>query len=297
MVRQEADSANIQLFSVTSGFVDKGYDFGSDKVHVLKAPKVALVTGTGINSEAAGEVWHFFERQLEYPITLINADDLDQVKWSDFDVLIMPDGYYRFLNDKGSTDQFKDWISKGGRVVALERAVVQLAKADIGLHAKKEDEPDDKSNKDSIYNALKKFSDRDREAASGSTPGAIIKVTMDNSHPLAFGYPEYYYTLKQDDNIYEFLKEDGWNVGIVKKDEQVAGFVGAKLKTKLKDGLLFGVQDIGRGTVTFLSDNIMFRSFWENGKLMFCNSIFLGRAINRLNNFPIPYWGVRYFRP
>ena len=69
--------------------------------------------------------------------------------------------------------------------------------------------------------------------------------------------------------------KDGWNVGVIKKDNQVAGFVGAKLKNKLKDGLLFGVQDMGNGSITYFADDLMFRSFWENGKLMFCNAVFL----------------------
>jgi hypothetical protein len=99
-------------------------------------------------------------------------------------------------------------------------------------------------------------------------------VNLDITHPLAFGYPGYYYTLKQDDNIYEFMK-DGWNVGVIKKENQVAGFVGANLQPKLKDGLLFGVQTMGNGSITYLADNVMFRSFWENGKLMFCNAVFL----------------------
>jgi hypothetical protein len=38
---------------------------------------------------------------------------------------------------------------------------------------------------------------------------------------------------------------------------------------------LFGVQDMGRGAISYLADNVMFRSFWENGKLMFCNAVFL----------------------
>jgi Zinc carboxypeptidase len=274
-VRETADAENIQLYPVSSGFVDKGYDFGSDKVHPLKAPKVALVTGEGISSSAAGEIWHFFDQQINYPITLINANDLSRVKWSDIDVLIMPDGNYRFLNDKNSTDQFKDWINKGGRVVALEGAVAQLAGAEIGVRQKKAEDADNKTGKDSTYEALKIFSDRQREAVSGYTPGAILKVTMDNTHPLAFGYPGYYYTLKQDDNIYEFIREGGWNVGVLKRENQVAGFVGANLRVKLKDGLLFGVQDMGNGAVTYLADDVMFRSFWENGKLMFCNAVFL----------------------
>jgi hypothetical protein len=67
----------------------------------------------------------------------------------------------------------------------------------------------------------------------------------------------------------------GWNVGVIKKDNQVAGFVGSKLKDKLKDGLLFGVQDMGEGYVIYLADDPLFRSFWENGKLLFSNAVFM----------------------
>ncbi|HKB45864.1 MAG TPA: M14 family metallopeptidase [Chitinophagaceae bacterium] len=272
-VREVADASAIQLYPVSSGFVDKGYDFGSGKVHPFKAPKVALLTGEGVSSNGAGEIWHFFEQQIDYPITLINANDLGRADWNNIDVLIMPDGNYRFLNDKASVDQLKDWIYKGGRVVALEGAVSQLSKAEFGIKIKKNDDADKKDS--STYGALKKFEDRERDPISGTTPGSILRVELDNTHPLAFGYPNYYYTLKQDDNICEFIKDGGWNVGVIKKENQVSGFIGARLKEKLKDGLLFGVQDMGNGSVTYLVDNVMFRSFWENGKLMFCNAVFL----------------------
>jgi hypothetical protein len=51
---------------------------------------------------------------------LVNATDFGRISWSDYDVLIMPSGNYRFLNEKTSADQLKDWISKGGRLIALE---------------------------------------------------------------------------------------------------------------------------------------------------------------------------------
>lgn len=105
-------------------------------------------------------------------------------------------------------------------------------------------------------------------------PGAIYKVELDNTHPLAFGYPGFYYTLKQDGNIYEYIK-DGWNVGTVSKTDYVAGFVGSKLKPKLKNGVIFGVQEIGNGAVVYLADDVLFRSFWENGKLLFTNAVFI----------------------
>lgn len=273
-VRKAADAENVQLYPVTTGFVDKGYDFGSDKVHPFKAPRVALFTGEGTHSNAAGEVWHFFDQQIDYPLTLINVNDVGRIDWNTIDVLIMPDGNYRFLNDKASADIFKDWISKGGRVVALEGAVGALARAEIGFKVKKEEGADKKEER-ITYDALKKFEDRERDAIPNMTPGSIYKVELDNTHPLGYGYPNYYYTLKMDDNVYEFFKDGGWNVGIIKKDNQVAGFVGSKLKNKLKDGLVFGVQPMGSGSVTCLADNVLFRNFWENGKLMFCNAVFL----------------------
>ena len=137
---------------------------------------------------------------------------------------------------------------------------------------KKADDSSDK--KDTTYSALRRYEDRERAPVANISAGSIYKVELDNTHPLAFGYSGFYYSLKRDDNIYEFMK-DGWNVGIVRKDEPVAGFVGYKLRPRLKDGLLFGVQNIGGGTITYLTDDILFRDFWENGKLMFCNAVFL----------------------
>ncbi len=272
-VRKIADANNTQLYPVTTGFVDKGFDFGSGKVHPIRAPKVVMFTGEGISGNDAGEVWHFFEQQLQYPITLINVTDFGRARWNEIDVVIMPSGNYRFLSDKASTEAFKDWINKGGRVIALEGAVGALARAEFGIKLKKAEEADKKDNKD-IYEALKKFEDRERDFIPTTTPGSIYRVELDNSHPLAFGYPPYYYTLKQDDVIYDFIKDGGWNVGVIKKDNQVAGFVGTKLKERLKDGLVFGVQQMGAGSISYFTDNVLFRNFWENGKLMMCNAVF-----------------------
>ncbi len=268
-----ANANGVTLHPVSTGFVDKGNDFGSDRVVLLNAPRVYLLTGEGVNSYVSGEVWHFFEKQLEYPISLVNAGDVSRLDWSAVDIVILPPGNYPFLSDKGQAESFRQWIRRGGRVIALQQAADALAKAELGLKPKGGLDSGDKNEKVD-YDALKKYGDRERDFIPGSTPGAVFRVELDNSHPLAFGYPDHYYTLKLDDKIYEFMK-DGWNVGVIKKDAPVAGFVGAELKPKLKDGLVFGVMPMGSGGITFLTDDILFRSFWENGKLMMANAVFL----------------------
>jgi hypothetical protein len=261
---------HVQADAVETGFMDKGMDFGSPDIRVINAaPKVALVSGEQTSSLGAGEIWHFFDQQLDYPLTLVNANDLARFNLKNYQVLIIPDGFYRNLTDKPTTDKLKDFVRSGGKLIALESAAEQLAGADWGFKLK-EDKSDDKGE----YAALKKFADQERNSLSSSIPGAIYKVDLDNTHPLAFGFPDFYYTLKQDANIFEFMK-DGWNVGVLKKDAYVTGFSGVKVKAKLKDGLLFGTVGMGSGSVVLLADNPMFRQFWENGKLLFCNAVFL----------------------
>lgn len=277
VVSQVCNENKVILNAVNTGMVTSGFDFGSDLVHTLKAPRVAMLTGEGVSSTAAGDVWSFMDNELSYKITLINSNDFNRIDWDKIDVLIMPDGRYNFLNNKESVAQLQQWIEGGGRIVALESAVAQIGKLDWTVMKqktdKKEAEATDKKSKDE-YNAIMPYENRERDPIAETTPGAIFKVTADNTHPLFYGYPNYYYTLKMDDAIYDFIKKDGWNVGIIKKENQLSGYVGYKLLPKLKDGLLFGVQEMGNGTITYLSDNVLFRNFWQNGKLLFCNALF-----------------------
>src|SRR6185437_11004747 len=278
LVADAAFRTGVKLVPIASGFVDKGADLGSDLVHVIHRPRVAVLTGEQVNSLEAGEVWHLFEQEIGYPVTLINAGAMNRVAFQHFDVLILPNGNYHSLDDKNNADMLIEWVRQGGRLIAMQDAVAQLSKLEWGIRQKgeeddKKDEERDKRPAD--YGDLHRYDNRQREEVASSVPGSIFRVDLDNSHPLAFGYPDHYYTLKQDDNVYEFIKDGGWNVGVVRKDGYVSGFTGIKAREKIKDGVIFGVQDQGRGTIVYMADDPLFRSFWENGKLLFCNGVFL----------------------
>ncbi|WP_298714091.1 M14 family metallopeptidase [Chitinophaga sp.] len=268
----------VSVTRVPTGFVDKGADFGSDKIRFIRKPKVGVLAGDGISSLGMGEIWHYFEEQIEYPLTVLPATALPGSSWKDLDVLILPDGRYDMLKDKALASRLKDWVSAGGRLIVMEDAVAQLAEGEWGYEMKKEKEEEkdeeDKAPKNP-YTDLKPYANRERESVSGFIPGAIYKVHLDKTHPLAFGYPEYYYTLKQNDQLLAYFKDDGWNVGALKQDDYLTGFVGASARERLRDGLVFGVKEIGNGEIILMTDNPLFRSFWENGKLLFGNAVFM----------------------
>jgi hypothetical protein len=270
VVTQLAADMEHEITPLSSGFVDKGSDIGSDDVKFIRQPHVALVTGDGINSEAMGEVWHFFEQQIGYPINLIRYQDINRIKLADFDVLIMPDGRYNDL----LADNLQTWVRDGGKLIAMENAVASLVDKKGFDIKKKESKKDDKADS-KVKPAIKIYADRNRDAIRSSIPGAIFKLNMDNTHPLAFGFPNYYYSLKLSDDIYELLGDDDWNVGTIEKNGYVAGFAGVQSKQKINNGMLLGVQLLGRGSVVYIVDDPLFRSFWENGKLLFSNAVFM----------------------
>lgn len=272
-VLMDANAAlNIPISGVNTTFMDEGYDFGSGSIRFVKAPRITVLAGEGTSSLSVGEVWHFFDYELEYPINMILPNDLSNAILEQTDVLILPEGSYRSLQNNDSRTMIKSWVSRGGKLIAIDGAVSSLTGNDwFGLkEISWKVKPADSASKNTII----KYEDRYRYGIESANPGSIFKVKLDNTHPLAFGYPDFYFTIKGGAAVYEYLNGLG-NVGVFEKNSHIAGFAGPDVIKKLSEGMNFGVQNVGRGTVVYFGDNPIFRSFFENGKLMFSNAIFL----------------------
>ena len=259
-----------EAVAVSTGFMDQGIDFGSDKIKNLFKPRVALVSGEGINPMSMGEIWFLFDKELEYPITIINKEDLSATSLKNFDVLILPNGSYSSFSSKEQSAGFKSWVREGGKIIAIEQAVSDLAAGDWGIKARKADDADSALH----TGILPKYGDRDRSWLSGHIPGAIYALDLDLTHPITFGQPPVYYALKSNGIILDFSK-DYWNVGVLNNTKPVSGFVGSDAKKLIQNGTLIAVQDMGRGSVVYFADNPVFRGFWYGGKALLANSVFL----------------------
>jgi len=259
------------LHRTETGFVTTGSDFGSANVRIIKTPEIAMLMGEGTTSTSAGEIWHFFDHQLEYPVTVLNTNRFSNVDLNRYDVLILPSGSYSDVLHEPALDAIREWVRGGGRLVAVGEANSVLADKNGFYLTNRMSETIDPDDPEAL---LKLFGDREREAVQETNRGTIFKITLDPTHPLAFGYGEEYYSLKLDASAYSYM-ENGWNVGAAKPDAHMSGFIGHKAKSNLEHTLTFGVQQMGSGSVSYLIDNPLFRGFWENGKLLFVNSIFL----------------------
>ena len=275
-VKESARNWERPLQAVNTGFVAEGKDFGSSSIRNINQPKVAVLSGEGVSSLAFGEVWHFFDQQLGYPITVIGTNYLDKVAISKFDVLVLPSGYYSGVITQDVYDQLMSWVSSGGKLILMGDAVGAFASREgTGIERKKASTDKEAEVEEDMSDRLRTFADRERQAISGSNAGSIYRVQLDTTHPLAFGYKQEYFSLKTDADSYHYLKR-GWNVGTIRSQKAlVSGFVGKQAREKLEQTLVFGVEEKGEGEIIYMVDNPLFRAFWHSGKLFFANAVFL----------------------
>ncbi|WP_411895390.1 M14 metallopeptidase family protein [Winogradskyella sp. A2] len=258
---------NQQLTIIKTGFSQTTPDIGSPDIKLINNQKVAVLSGEGTSSLSFGEIWNFFENQLNYPLTNINTDNLNRTDLDNYNILILPNGYYSSVLNETNLKKVKDWVRAGGKVLAIDGALRSfVGKEGFNLKYKASETSNESNN-------LVPYADRDRLYTNNMITGAIFNTKVDNTHPMAYGYDKDYFTLKLGSTTYELL-DSGFNVAHVGDTKVYSGFAGKSAVEKLNNTLVFGEERMGQGSFIYLADNVLFRNFWENGKLFLVNSIF-----------------------
>jgi hypothetical protein len=240
----------------------------------MKKRSVAMFCGEGTSSGSVGELWYFFEKELNYPVTLINTSNSENVDLTKYEVLILNSGSYSKLKDT-----IMDYVKRGGRVIAIDNAVSVFAGEKTTSLAKAietrttEQKAIEKKVKSDDTTLLKKFEyeNERRYSLSERSAGSIYKVKLDDTHPYAFGMGEEWFIMKRSAG-YPFLAK-GSNIGYILDKEPVSGFAGFKYKDKIKNTLVIGSENIGSGEVIYITDNPFFRGFWKSGRVLLGNTI------------------------
>jgi hypothetical protein len=274
IIATAANECKVDLTATNTGLVDSGKDFGSQYSPLMKKRDVAILCGEGTSSISAGELWFFFERELNYPVSLINTEITRNPDLRNYEILILSSGNYSKLKDT-----IVDWVKRGGRIIALESSIstfsgiktTALAKA-IETRAA-ENKAAEKKIKSDDTTLLKKyeFEIEGRYRLSDRSEGSIYKTKLDDTHPYAFGLGKEWYVMKRSPG-YPYL-DKGSNIGYVPDKDPVAGFAGYKFKEKVKSTIVIGSETIGKGQVIYITDDPYFRGFWKSGRVLLGNAV------------------------
>lgn len=273
MVIEAANRLGIVANIATTGLVDKGIDMGSNYASLKKAPKIALIGGSGTSTGSFGELWYFFEQELKYPVTIIESTAINSADLGKFDVIYLPSGSYTSEKNK-----LNEYLKEGGRLITFERAVSLFAgEKSTNLYSviekkKKEKEAEDKKKKTDDSSLLKKYENQRREGLKSRSASSIYRVKIDNTHPYTYGMGAEWFIIKRNQG-YPYLSS-GNNIAYITDNEPVSGFAGKEFIENIGNTLVIGSERIGRGEVVYITDDPYYRAFWKSGRVLLGNLAF-----------------------
>ena len=274
VVKSTQEKFNIPVFSTETGYSSSGIDLGSNFFRINKKVKVAMLIGDGVSSYEAGEVWHLLDTRVHIPLTKIRLNQFNRISLDKYTTLVMVSGTYNQISDSG-IKKIKDWVGRGNTLITIGSASGWAIKKEIVNESLVE------TKNDTIF-SRKRYIDAREYSGRERIGGSILKVDLDLTHPLAFGYRDQSIPVYKNNNVFlNKSKSDYSSVAIYSKNPHIDGYVSKKnMENNLKVAASLIVSDSGSGRVVLFADNPNFRGSWYGTNKLFLNAIFFGANIS-----------------
>lgn len=274
-------AGDVELTPVKSGLSVSGPDIGSPNFSLIKAPKLAMVTGPSITSYGAGEIWHMLDHNLRMPVTLLKDTRLSRTDLDEYTTLILPDG--------SVTDQnwaaVEAFAKSGGTVVAVGRQAVsvqkRLRKSTEGASGEGGAAAIAKSDEATAADAgsmQQPFNSASNKQALQLISGAIFRTQADLTHPLLFGSTKKAMAVFRNHNTFLTPSRNVYRNPMIYDAQTplMAGYCSDENVEKFKTSASVVVEQHGSGQFILMADNPNFRGFWHGTSRLFLNAVLLG---------------------
>lgn len=289
-IERLARRCRVRVTAARSALTGTGIDLGSDRFLPVRPPRVAVLAGNGVDPSSFGALWFLLDQSYEIPATFLTAASLARANLADYNVLVFPDDEsgdgsgYESAIDSATVGRIRRWMEAGGTFVGLKGGAAWATSDHAGLTAlalKKADDDSaaagDGTGTDDMDEELRRKlatrEEREKEGRLDSIPGTILRVELDPSHPLAYGYGGEARILKTSGLLFE-PSEKGQNVAWYPPMARVSGFISVDNEEKLAHTPFLVVESVGKGHAVLYNDDPNFRVFWFGLTRLFLNSLF-----------------------
>jgi len=276
-LRQAVDKASrdagVVAHALSTGQSVSGVDLGSDNLKIVRAPRIALVAGEGVNATEIGSTWFALSERLKYPATRLDPQQLGRVSLDNYDSIVLSGGRYENLGQP-AIDALKAWVRRGGSLVAFGTAA-RWAQAN-GLAPQAEREERERSAPD-----RRDYADRQSVQGEQRTSGNALSADADISHPLAFGLTRRdLFVNKETDVTLTPVADPFANVIHIDANPQVNGYLPESLRKAASGTVWAQVNPVGSGNVVLFADDPAHRKYWLGTERLLINSLFLGNHLS-----------------
>ncbi|HCW48819.1 MAG TPA: hypothetical protein DGP25_01855 [Brevundimonas sp.] len=260
-------------YGVSTGQSVAGVDLGSDNVKVVRAPRIALVVGEGVNATEIGATWFALSERLNYPATRLDPSQLGRVALGDYDSIVLSGGRYDHLGQP-TVDALKAWVRAGGSLVVFGSAARWAADNGLAPKASSEEE------KRKTEIERRDYADRGAVQGEQRTAGNALSADADISHPLAFGLSRRdLFVNKETDVVLTPVADPFANVVRIDERPEVNGYLPEALRARSAGSVWAQVNPVGAGNVVLFADDPAHRKYWLGTERLLINALFLSNHL------------------
>ncbi len=274
----------VRLHAIRTGLTAKGIDLGSPSLKPLKLPKAALVVGRGIDTYAAGEVWHLLDNRHHMALSMIEQESLKKFDPAKYTHLILVDGNYRGLPEELG-GKLRRWVRRGGVLIACQRAIPWVDRR-IRNPEDSEQAPATRLTEKPSTGARKPPERRpygrlEQDRAAKLIGGAIFQVDVDVTHPLAYGYHRPTLPVFRNREVILEPESDPYvSVAVYSSEPLLSGYVSSDNLGKLRGTPALTAEREGKGVIVRMADDPSFRAFWYGTDKLLMNAIFFAPILD-----------------
>lgn len=301
-----ARQTGVEVTAIDSQYADDSTTgVGSEEIQQLKAPRILVAVGDPVSQTSYGALWYMFEREIQYPFTAMDVEQIGRTDLTKFNVIVLPDGSsgaYSSRLGKSGIERLKTWVEDGGTLVSFAGATAFLADKELKLTTARivgqedddsstaaapeppvekpaeEAQPKDKQEKGRPPEPTEpKAPDKPVPSTPLYVPGAIFLANVNHDYFMAYGFNRSELAVPVNTDLFLHPSTEGANVLTFPKNiVRLAGFIWPKNTTQLLGGTTYLVDEpTGRGHVILFTEDIAFRRIWRGLDRLIFNAVML----------------------
>lgn len=290
IVRKATAKYSVEVMALTSGAGSTGTDLGSASLKSVERPRVALLTGTGLDSTSVGELWHWLDTHLHLPTTMLSTDRLAATQLERYTHIVMADGSYR-LSDEANKS-IERFVKQGGVIIGVEGALnwasnqtylhTKLVKADAAKKSDADKADDKKVDEKKAKDTRLAYKDQDANSAKELVAGVIFETEIDRSHPIAAGIPrDTLPVFRAQADVFKLEGDRYGTVAAYSAAPVISGYVSPENAKRIAGSAAITAERVGNGSVILASAALGFRSGWVGSRRVLENALFFGKAFEK----------------
>jgi hypothetical protein len=123
VVDATAEKMKVKIHPIAAGLGDADLpDIGGKHFRLLKQPKVALLTGSGINFYDYGAIWHSIDSNLGIRHSHLDVSRFNYTDLRRYNTLVIPDRFYGQLQSSAMRS-VEDWVKDGGTLIVIDGSI------------------------------------------------------------------------------------------------------------------------------------------------------------------------------